>query len=100
MSCLKIKAVNFLLMILASSALAFGVALDPRQRELFGPLGAPLAVGCSLGVVSFATAGLVPGYTGASMNPARCFAFAVTRHDFTGMSWKRLRSKDELTASV
>ncbi|KAM0793955.1 aquaporin-like protein [Usnea florida] len=64
-------------------ALAFGVALDPRQRELFGPLGGPFAVGCSLGLVSFATAGLVPGYTGASMNPARCFAFAITRHDFT-----------------
>ena len=63
--------------------LAFGVALDPRQQKLFGPLGGPLAVGCSLGLVSFAGAGLVPGYTGASMNPARCFAFAITRRDFT-----------------
>ena len=42
----------------------------------------PLAVGCSLGLVSFASAGLVPGYDGASMNPARCFAFAVARRDF------------------
>ncbi|CAD6565772.1 MAG: hypothetical protein ASARMPREDX12_006764 [Alectoria sarmentosa] len=25
-------------------ALAFGVALDPRQRELFGPLGGPIAI--------------------------------------------------------
>ena len=39
----------------------------------------PLAVGCSLGVVSFASAGLVPGYNGAGLNPARCFAFAVAR---------------------
>lgn len=62
--------------------LAFGVALDPRQQKLFGPLGGPLAVGCSLGLVSFASAGLVPGYTGASMNPARCFAFAITRRNF------------------
>lgn len=54
--------------------LAFGVALDPRQQKLFGPLGGPLAVGSSLGLVSFAT--------GASMNPARCFAFAVMRRDF------------------
>lgn len=39
----------------------------------------PLAVGCSLGLVSFASAGLVPGYDGAGLNPARCFAFAVAR---------------------
>lgn len=62
--------------------LAFGVALDPRQQKLFGPLVGPLAVGCSLGLVSFASAGLVPGFTGASMNPARCFAFAITRRKF------------------
>ena len=64
--------------------LAFGLALDPRQQKLFGPIGGPLAVGSSLGLVSFASAGLVPGYTGASMNPGRCFAFAITRHDFNG----------------
>jgi len=63
--------------------LAFGVGLDPRQRVLFGMFAGPLAVGCSLGLVSFASAGLVPGYTGASMNPARCFAFAVARAEFS-----------------
>lgn len=62
--------------------LAFGVALDPRQQKLFGPLGGPFAVGCSLGLVSFASAGLVPGYTGASVNPGRCFAFAIARRGF------------------
>jgi len=62
--------------------LAFGVALDPRQQKLFGPLAGPFAVGCSLGLVSFASAGLIPGYTGASMNPTRCFAFAITRRNF------------------
>ena len=66
--------------------LAFGLALDPRQQKLFGPLLGPLAVGCALGLVSFASAGLVEGYTGASMNPTRCFAFAVARHNFTGMN--------------
>ena len=80
------------------SGLAFGVALDPRQRELLGPLGGPFAVGCSLGLVSFATAGLVPGYTGASMNPTRCFAFAITRHDFTGRNGKEMILENELTA--
>ena len=62
--------------------LAFGVALDPRQQKLFGPLAGPLAVGVTLGLVSFAGSGLVPGYTGASMNPTRCFAFAVARSNF------------------
>ncbi len=62
--------------------LAFGVALDPRQQKLFGPLVGPLAVGSSLGIVSFASAGMVPGYTGATMNPAKCFAFAITRRNF------------------
>ena len=64
--------------------IAFGVALDPRQQQLFGMFAGPLAVGCALGVVSFASAGLVPGYDGASMNPARCFAFAVGRRTFPG----------------
>ncbi|KAI9812196.1 MAG: hypothetical protein M1827_004862 [Pycnora praestabilis] len=64
--------------------LAFGVGLDPRQQKLFGPLAGPLAVGCSLGLVAFASAGLVPGYTGAQMHPDRCLAFAIARHDFTG----------------
>ena len=62
--------------------LAFGLALDPRQQKLFGPFAGPMAVGVSLGLVSFASSGLVPGFTGASMNPARCFAFAVARRNF------------------
>ena len=42
----------------------------------------PLAVGASLGLVSFASAGIVPGYDGAGVNPARCFSSAVARRDF------------------
>ena len=64
--------------------LAFGVALDPRQQKLMGPVFGPLAVGSSLGLVVFASGGLVPGYSGAGANPARCFAFAVARHNFKG----------------
>lgn len=63
--------------------LAYGVALDPRQGKLFGPITGPISVGLSLGLTSFASAGLVKGYTGASMNPARCFAFAITRKEFS-----------------
>ena len=68
--------------------LSFGVALDPRQEKLMGPVFGPLAVGSSLGLVDFACTGLVPGYSGAGVNPARCFAFAVARHNFKGESGK------------
>lgn len=51
---------------------------------MFGPRLGPLFVGCSLGLVSFANSGLVPGYSGASVNPARCLAFAIARGDFEG----------------
>ncbi|MCJ1235838.1 hypothetical protein MMC14_003811 [Varicellaria rhodocarpa] len=69
--------------VMALNFVAFGVGLDPRQAKLFGHLG-PFLVGCTLGVMSFASAGLAPQFTGAGMNPARCFAFAVARKDFHG----------------
>lgn len=60
---------------------------------MFGPRLGPLFVGCTLGLVSFASSGLISGYTGASMNPARCFAFATARSDYKGtlfsLSWKQ-----------
>ncbi|MCJ1349987.1 hypothetical protein MMC31_008230 [Peltigera leucophlebia] len=62
--------------------IAFGVGLDPRQQKLFGMFMGPLAVGCAVGLTSFASAGFAPGYTGASMHPGRCFAFAVSRGEF------------------
>lgn len=57
--------------------LAFGVGLDPRQAELFGPALGPVLVGLAAGstVLSFSFA--KPGYGGASMNPARCFGVFV-----------------------
>ncbi|KAJ9134660.1 Aquaporin-like protein [Pleurostoma richardsiae] len=62
--------------------LGFGAGLDPRQALVFGPQLGPLLVGLSLGVVSSATTGTAPGYTGASANPARCFGLAVARGSF------------------
>ena len=62
--------------------ISFGVGLDPRQAQLFGPVLGPFLVACTLGLVSFASAGVAQGYTGAGMNPARCFAFAVARGEF------------------
>lgn len=64
--------------------LAFGTALDPRQAQITGPFIGPFLVAFSLGLISLAGAGLAPGYTGAGMNPARCFAFAVGRGNFRG----------------
>lgn len=61
------------------------MGLDPRQQKLFGMFMGPLAVGCAVGLTSFASAGFAPGYTGASMHPGRCFAFAVSRGEFRGM---------------
>ena len=67
-----------------SRFLAFGVGLDPQQKKLFGMFIGPLAVGCSVGLTSFASAGLVQGYTGAAMHPGTCFAFAISRGNFKG----------------
>lgn len=62
--------------------LAFGVGLDPRQAQVFGPKLGPFLTACSLALVTFASVGIANGYPGAQVNPGRCFAFAVARGDF------------------
>ncbi|KAK3328300.1 aquaporin-like protein [Cercophora scortea] len=57
--------------------LAIGTGLDPRQQILYGRQLGPLLVGLSVGVVSCASTRIAPGYTGASMNPARAIALAI-----------------------
>ena len=47
-----------------------------------GPKLGPFLVGCTLGLMTFSTAGVAAGYQGAGMNPARCFSFAVARANF------------------
>ena len=64
--------------------LAYGVGLDPRQAVLFGPRLGPLLVGITVGLLSFSSSGSVPGYSGAQMHPARCFAYGIARRDFSG----------------
>jgi len=52
---------------------AYGIGFDPPQKAIYGPTLGPLLIGLALGLCTFVTAALKPGYTGASMNPARCF---------------------------
>ncbi|OQD85827.1 hypothetical protein PENANT_c009G02731 [Penicillium antarcticum] len=66
--------------------LAFGVALDPRQANVFGHATAPWFVGIVLGVVSWGTAFTREGYIGASLNPARCFG-AYVASSFPSYHW-------------
>lgn len=44
---------------------AFGVGLDPRQRQVFGPALSPILVGLTLCLVTFASGIARPGYSGA-----------------------------------
>jgi glycerol uptake facilitator-like aquaporin len=65
--------------------LAFGLGLDPRQAVLFGPRLGPLLVGVALGLTTFASSGMIPGYTGANMNPGRCLSLNLAGRDLSGM---------------
>lgn len=66
--------------------MAFGVGLDPRQKEIFGPALAPILVGLSAGAVALCFAFSGPGSGGAALNPARCFGVFVGSH-FPGWHW-------------
>ena len=66
--------------------LAFGVGLDPRQAEIFGPALAPIFVGLAVGSIALLTAYSLPGYGGAGLNAARCFGVFVGSR-FPGWHW-------------
>jgi glycerol uptake facilitator-like aquaporin len=66
--------------------LAFGVAIDPRNKAVLGPVVAPLLVGLIVGVLVFGLSFAIPGYGGPSMNPGRCFGAYVGSH-FPGWHW-------------
>mmetsp|Transcript_49714 Transcript_49714/g.118489 ORF Transcript_49714/g.118489 Transcript_49714/m.118489 type:complete len:354 (+) Transcript_49714:75-1136(+) len=57
---------------------AHGVAFDQRESLVAGPIVGPLIISATLGVLIFASGTLVPaGFSGAGMNPARCFGPAL-----------------------
>ncbi|KAF3932560.1 Aquaporin-4 [Dactylellina cionopaga] len=77
--------------------IAFGVGLDPRQRQIFGPSLGPIFVGLGAGTVIFSMAFTRPGYGGAAVNPARCFgAFVGSRFP----SWHWIHWVSTLLASI
>jgi glycerol uptake facilitator-like aquaporin len=65
--CIEVASSFFIFLV------AFGCALDPTASKAYGPIYAPLLIGVAVGLVIFGTSALVPGYTGAGVNPARCF---------------------------
>lgn len=68
---------------LAYLFISYGVSIDPSQARLFGPRLSPLLAGGCLGLVTFATSNILPGYAGAQANPARCFGFGIARKDMS-----------------
>lgn len=99
---------------LAIIFIAFGVGLDPRQASILPNAVPPIFVGFTVGVFGLATAYAVPGYGGASINPARCFAAfvgtggglgitaATSDGEYTGPdgSWHWIHWVGPLSASV
>ncbi|KIV89951.1 hypothetical protein PV10_07305 [Exophiala mesophila] len=81
-SALAIEFVGDLLLLI----MAFGVGLDPRQAELFGPALGPVLVGLAAGSTALSLAFSKPGYGGASLNPARCFGVFVGS-SFPSWAW-------------
>ncbi|PWW73642.1 aquaporin-like protein [Tuber magnatum] len=64
--------------------IAFGVGLDPRQRDIFGPALGPILIGLAIAIISFITGIMRQGYTGASMNPSRCLGLVSATQTFRG----------------
>ncbi|CAG8510716.1 4956_t:CDS:2 [Ambispora leptoticha] len=62
----------------------FGVALDPIRKKDFGLTMSAFLVSAVFGFFVWLSGGLHKGWPGASMNPAKCFAFSVATEDFSG----------------
>ncbi|KIO29072.1 hypothetical protein M407DRAFT_21817 [Tulasnella calospora MUT 4182] len=67
--------------------IAFGVGLDPRQKQLYGATLGPLLVGMTVGLIVSGTSTLNPGYTGAGISPGRCLGLAAGLGKFYSHDW-------------
>ncbi|KKK12843.1 hypothetical protein ARAM_001188 [Aspergillus rambellii] len=71
---------------LALIFLAFGVGLDPRQGQIYGPALSAFLVGLVLCLLTWGSSFTRDGYAGASMNASRCFG-VYTATTFPGYHW-------------
>jgi glycerol uptake facilitator-like aquaporin len=69
--------------------IACGIGLDPQRKGIYGPVLGPILIGLALGLCTFITGALKTGYTGASLNPARCLGLmaAVGKWDLHWVHW-------------
>eukprot|EP01038_Epipyxis_sp_PR26KG_P014808 gene14808-19894_t len=57
--------------------IAYGTALNLKQREIFGPVLPPIFIGITVGLVIFSSSALsTPPFTGAGGNPSMCQGIA------------------------
>jgi glycerol uptake facilitator-like aquaporin len=64
----------------------FGVAFDPAQRRIYGPVLAPFFLAAMLGSIVILSS-IAAGYGGVWLNPTRCFGAAVISGRFSSEVW-------------
>jgi glycerol uptake facilitator-like aquaporin len=64
-----------------------GVAFDPRQMKIFGPVLAPIFISAAVGLIVFSSMQIGnPGY-GPMLNWAQCFSTSIVAGEFNGDEW-------------
>ena len=67
-------------------SIAYGIAIDPLNGKLYGPIVGPVSAGFGVGIGIFYTGALGKGCTGAGMNPWKALAPAIVTGDY-GKVW-------------